>query len=111
MLNGYIPGLRYNIKGSVATSRAMPTPFYLFLMKPVSFGPFGFMYIYSLIIISSCTPENIISKYTACKTSESHACRHIGGRAFILERLSYTKLISIGVHVICPFSEVNLHYK
>ena len=28
MLNGYIPGLRYNIKGSVATSRAMPTPFF-----------------------------------------------------------------------------------
>ena len=53
MLNGYIPGLRYNIKGSVATSRAMPTPFYLSIMKPVSFGPFGFMYIYmSLIIIS-----------------------------------------------------------
>ena len=28
MLNGYIPGLRYIIKGSVATSRAMPTPFF-----------------------------------------------------------------------------------
>ena len=28
MLNGYIPGLRYNIKGSVATSRGMPTPFF-----------------------------------------------------------------------------------
>ena len=49
MLNGYIPGLRYNIKGSVATSRAMPTPFYLSIMKPVSFGPFGFMYIYEFI--------------------------------------------------------------
>ena len=37
--------LRYNIKGSVATSRAMPTPFYLSIMKLVSFGPSGFMYI------------------------------------------------------------------
>ena len=46
MLNGYIPGLRYSIKGSVATSRAMPTLFYLSIMKPVSFGPLGFMYIY-----------------------------------------------------------------
>ena len=45
MLKGYIPGLRYNIKGSVATSRATPTPFYLSIMKLVSFGPSGFMYI------------------------------------------------------------------
>ena len=37
------------IKGSVATSRAMPTPFYLSIMKPVSFGSFGFMYIYEFI--------------------------------------------------------------
>ena len=28
--------LRYNINGSVATSRAMPTPFYLSIMKLVS---------------------------------------------------------------------------
>ena len=44
MLNGYIPGLRYNIKGSVATSRAMPTPFCLSIMKLVSFGSSGFIY-------------------------------------------------------------------
>ena len=36
--------LRYNIKESVATSRAMPTSFYLSIMKLVSFGPSGFMY-------------------------------------------------------------------
>ena len=47
-LNGYLPGLRYNIKGSVATSRAMPTPFYLSIMKLVTFGPSGFMYINTL---------------------------------------------------------------
>ena len=35
--------IRYKIKGSVATSRAMPTPFYLSIMKLVSFGPSGFM--------------------------------------------------------------------
>ena len=52
--------LRYNIKRSVATSRAMPTPFYLSIMKLVSFGPSGFMYNMSLII-ASCTPENINS--------------------------------------------------
>ena len=57
----YIPGLRYNIKGSVATSRAMPTSFYLSIMKLVFFGPSGFMYIYMSLIIASCTPENIIS--------------------------------------------------
>ena len=34
--------LRYNIKRSVATSRAMPTPFYLSIIKLVSLG---FMYI------------------------------------------------------------------
>ena len=46
MLNVYIPYdiYIYNIKGSVATSRAMPTPFYLSIMKLVSFGPSGFMY-------------------------------------------------------------------
>ena len=33
--------LRYNIKGSVATLRAMPTPFYLSIMKLVSFEPSG----------------------------------------------------------------------
>ena len=38
--------LRYNIKGSVATSRAMPTPFYLSIINLLSFGPSGFMYIY-----------------------------------------------------------------
>ena len=38
--------LRYNIKGSVATSKAMPTPFYLSIMKLVSFGPSGFLYTY-----------------------------------------------------------------
>ena len=52
MLNGYIPGLRYNIKGSsVATSRAMPTVFYLSIMKLVSFGPSAFMYIYIMSLI------------------------------------------------------------
>ena len=54
--------LRYNIKGSVATSRAMPTPFYLSIMKLVSFGPSGFMYNMTLsLIIASCTLENINS--------------------------------------------------
>ena len=81
--------LRYNINGSVATSRAMPTPFYLSIMKLVSSS---FMYIIITEFnnnLESCTLENIISKYS--KTL--HACRHIGGRAFVssIERLSYTK--------------------
>ena len=49
--------LRYNIKGSVATSRAMPTPFYLSIMKLVSFGPSGFMYIYMIYINSLMHPR------------------------------------------------------
>ena len=44
-LNAWVYTLRYNIKGSVATSRAMPTPFYLSIMKLVSFGLLGFLYI------------------------------------------------------------------
>ena len=52
--------LGYNINGSVATSRAMPTPFYLSIMKLVSFGPSSFMYIItiymSLIIAWSHAP-------------------------------------------------------
>ena len=62
--------IRYSINGSVATSRAMPTPFYLSIMKLVSFGSSGFMYIIIMsLIIASCTPENIISKHS--KTSDS----------------------------------------
>ena len=38
--------IRYNIKGSVATSRAMPTRFYLSIMKLASSG---FMYNYYTI--------------------------------------------------------------
>ena len=48
----YMYLIRYNIKGSVATSRAMPTPFYLSIMKLASSG---FMYIrYMSLIIASC---------------------------------------------------------
>ena len=56
--------LRYNINGSVATSRAMPTPFYLSIMKLVSSS---FMYIIMSLLITwshACTLENIISKYS-----------------------------------------------
>ena len=81
MLNGYIPGLRYNIKGGVATSRAMPTPFYLSIMKLVCFGPSGFMYI---LIIASCTPENIISKYSN-PLNNMHADT-LGAEPFVLSK-------------------------
>ena len=50
------------------------------------------IYINTSLIIASCTPENIISKYS--KTSEyiEHACRHIWGRAFASSReVAYTK--------------------
>ena len=62
MLNVYIPYDTIS-RGSVATSRAMPTPFYLSIMKLVSFGTSGFMYnIMTLsLIIGSCTLENINS--------------------------------------------------
>ena len=79
--------LRYNINGSVATSRAMPTPFYLSIMNLVSSS---FMYIIMSLIIAcmeSCTLENIISKYS--KTS--HADTLGAGPLSLLERLSYTK--------------------
>ena len=62
MLNVYIPYNTISIKGSVATSRAMPTPFYLSIMKLVSFGHSGFMYNMTLsLIIASSTLENINS--------------------------------------------------
>ena len=42
----------------------MPTPFYLSIMKPVSFGPFGFMYIYEFInnILMHPTREVVLYK-------------------------------------------------
>ena len=72
-----IPGLRYNIKGSVATSRAMPTPFYLSIKKLVCFGPSGFMYI---LIIASCTPENPVNPL-----NNMHADT-LGAEPFVLSR-------------------------
>ena len=73
MLNGYIPYDTIS-KGSVATSRAMPTPFYLSIMKLVSFGPSGFMYnmIHTSLIIASCSQENIISN-TVKSLNNMHA--------------------------------------
>ena len=74
--------LRYNIKGSVATSRAMPTPFYLSIMKLASSG-----FIYTSLIIASCTPENIISN-TVKPLNNMHADTFGAGPLSLLERLS-----------------------
>ena len=72
--------LRYNIKGSVATE-AVPTLFYLSIIKFVSFGPSGLC---THEFNNSHTPENIISKYSKIKQT------HWGQGLFLLERLSYT---------------------
>ena len=83
---------RYNINGSVATSRAMPTPFYLSIYNEtcdfwaLEFHVYNYEFNNSL---ESCTLENIISKYS--KTS--HADTLGAGPLSLLERLSYTKTI------------------
>ena len=80
MLNGYIPGLRYNIKGSsVATSRAMPTPFYLSIMKLVSFGPSAFMY----ILIIARAPQKTSFQNTVKPLNNMHADT-LGAEPFVL---------------------------
>ena len=98
MLNVYIPWpcrpIRYSINGSVATSRAMPTPFYLSIMKLVPFGSSGFHVYITSLIIASCTPENIISKHSIVKPliqNNMHADTFGKGLFSFLERLSYTK--------------------
>ena len=96
--------LRYNINGSVATSRAMPTPFYLSIMKltcVLEFHVYNYEFNNSL---ESCTLENIISKYS--KTSHADTLGAGPLSLLVLERLSYTKLICRSS--ICPFSEVIL---
>ena len=85
MLNGYIPGLRYNIKGSVATSRVMPTPFYLSIMKLVSFGPSGFMYILSEFNNSLMHPRKTSFQNTVKHLNNMHADT-LGARPFVLSR-------------------------
>ena len=84
--------LRYSIKGSVASSRVMPTPFYLSIIKlNCVFWALGFHVVYYTYefnnSLESCTPENIISKCS--KTS--HADTLGAGPLSLLERLSYTK--------------------
>ena len=66
---------RYNIKGSVATLRAMPTPFYLSMINFCVF--WALMHVYMGLIITS--PPKISFQNTLYN-------RRIGGRAFVSSR-------------------------
>ena len=76
----------------MATSRAMPTPFYLSIMKLVSFGPSGFLYTYefnnSLMHAPQKTPFHITVIIKSL--NNMHADTFGAGPLSLLERLSLT---------------------
>ena len=100
MLNGCIRSLQYNIKGSVATLRAMTTPFYWTIINFCVFWALGFI----------ASPQKVSFQNTVKPLNNMHADMHIGGRVFVSSRKvvrPIQKLISRGG--ICLFSEVILY--
>ena len=79
--------LRYNIKGSVAISRAITTMFYMTIINFCVFWALGFTYM-SLIIAS---PKKVSFHNTVNPLNNMHADTLGAGHLSLLERLYYTK--------------------